>query len=143
MAFKIFEPIARAEINVDMIIQGSSGVPGRANISFTVPKEDYEKTMELARRVAEEIGAGPVHGNPQIAKISVIGVGMRSHTGVASLMFSSLARENINIHMISTSEIKISCVIDEKYTELAVRVLHDAFELHKDPNGGIQIREEV
>ncbi|SHF54313.1 aspartate kinase [Desulfacinum infernum DSM 9756] len=143
MAFKIFEPIAQAGINVDMIIQGSSGVPGRANISFTVPKADYEQTVALAEKVAREIGAGPVHGNAHIAKISVIGVGMRSHTGVASLMFDSLAKENINIHMISTSEIKISCVIDEKYTELAVRVLHDAFELHKDPNGGIRITEEA
>lgn len=142
MAFKLFHPIAEAGINVDMIIQGSSAVPGRANISFTVPKADYEKTLALAEKVSEEIGAGYVHGNPNIAKVSIIGVGMRSHTGVASVMFNALSTENINIHMISTSEIKISCVIDEKYTELAVRVLHDAFELHKDPGNGIRIAEE-
>lgn len=142
MALKLFHPIAEAGINVDMIIQGSSAVPGRANISFTVPKADYEKTLALAEKVSEEIGAGYVHGNPNIAKVSIIGVGMRSHTGVASVMFNALAKENINIHMISTSEIKISCVIDEKYTELAVRVLHDAFELHKDPGNGIRIAEE-
>lgn len=142
MAFKLFHPIAEAGINVDMIIQGSSAVPGRANISFTVPKADYEKTLALAEKVSGEIGAGYVHGNPNIAKVSIIGVGMRSHTGVASVMFNALAKENINIHMISTSEIKISCVVDEKYTELAVRVLHDAFELHKDPGNGIRIAEE-
>ncbi|ROQ92281.1 aspartate kinase [Desulfosoma caldarium] len=142
MAFKLFHPIAQAGINVDMIIQGSSAVPGRANISFTVPKADYEKTLALAEQVSKEIGAGYVHGNPNIAKVSIIGVGMRSHTGVASVMFGALAKENINIHMISTSEIKISCVIDEKYTELAVRVLHDAFELHKDPGNGIRVSEE-
>lgn len=142
MAFRLFDPIAQNGINVDMIIQGSSAVPGRANISFTVPKADYEKTMALAENLAKDIGAGQVHGNPNIAKVSVIGVGMRSHTGVASVMFQALAKENINIHMISTSEIKISCVIDEKYTELAVRVLHDAFELHKDPHNGIKIQEE-
>jgi aspartate kinase len=83
-----------------------------------------------------------VHSNPQIAKISVIGVGMRSHSGIAKLMFETLARENINLKMISTSEIKISCVIDEKYTELAVRVLHDAFQLDKEPNGIITVEEE-
>jgi aspartate kinase len=90
--------------------------------------------------VAAEIGAGKVHSNPRIAKISVIGVGMRSHTGVARLMFEVLARENINVKMISTSEIKISCVIDEKYTELAVRVLHDAFQLDKEHNGSMAIK---
>ncbi len=94
------------------------------------------------RTIATQIGAGKVHSNPQIAKISVIGVGMRSHSGVAKLMFETLARENINLKMISTSEIKISCVIDEKYTELAVRVLHDAFQLDKEPNGFITIAEE-
>jgi aspartate kinase len=97
--------------------------------------------MQIAERVAKEIDAG-VHSNPNIAKISVIGVGMRSHSGVATKMFEILARENINLKMISTSEIKISCVIDEKYTELAVRVLHDAFELDKEPGERITIREE-
>lgn len=143
MAAKLFLPISRAGINVDMIIQGSGSIPGRANISFTVPRTDYEKTVKTAEQMAAEIGAGNVHSNPQIAKISVIGLGMRSHSGVATKMFETLAKENINIKMISTSEIKISVVIDEKYTELAVRVLHDAFELDKDYHGRIQIREEI
>lgn len=143
MAAKLFLPISEAGINVDMIIQGSGSIPGRANISFTVPRTDYEKTVKMAEIIAQEIGAGNVHSNPQIAKISVIGLGMRSHSGVASKMFETLARENINIKMISTSEIKISVVIDEKYTELAVRVLHDAFELDKDYHGRIQIKEEA
>lgn len=143
MAAKLFLPFSEAGINVDMIIQGSGSIPGRANISFTVPRTDYEKTVKMADQMAREIGAGNVHSNPQIAKISVIGLGMRSHSGVASKMFETLARENINIKMISTSEIKISVVIDEKYTELAVRVLHDAFELDKEYHGRIQIKEEV
>lgn len=143
MAAKLFLPISEAGINVDMIIQGSGSIPGRANISFTVPRTDYERTVKMAEIIAQEIGAGNVHSNPQIAKISVIGLGMRSHSGVASKMFETLARENINIKMISTSEIKISVVIDEKYTELAVRVLHDAFELDKEYHGRIQVKEEV
>jgi aspartate kinase len=97
--------------------------------------------MRIAEGVAKGMDAG-VHSNPNIAKISVIGVGMRTHSGVASKMFETLARENINLKMISTSEIKISCVIDEKYTELAVRVLHDAFELEKEPGDRIKIHEE-
>lgn len=132
MAAKIFRPISQAGINVDLIVQGSGSIPGRANISFTVPKSHYEETLKLAEQVAKEIDAG-VHSNPNIAKISIIGVGMRSHSGVATRMFETLAAQNINLKMIATSEIKISCVIDEKYTELAVRVLHDAFELDKDP----------
>ncbi len=135
MAAKLFKPIAEAGVNVDMIIQGNSGIPGQANISFTVPRLDYDKTMTIAERVSREMGAGPVQGYTDIAKISIIGVGMRSHSGVATRMFDVLAQNNINIMMISTSEIKISCVIDEKYAELAVRVLHDAFELDKEPNG--------
>jgi len=139
MAAKIFQPLSEELINVDLIIQGSGSIPGRANISFTVPSPDFERTMKIVEGVSKEIDAGPVHGNPNISKISVIGLGMRNHSGVASKMFATLARENINLKMISTSEIKISCVIDEKYTELAVRVLHDAFELDKDPNGRIEI----
>jgi aspartate kinase len=93
--------------------------------------------------MAEEMGAGKVHSNPNIAKISVIGLGMRSHSGVACKIFETLSSQNINIKMISTSEIKVSCVIDEKYTELAVRVLHDAFELEKEPPlGTVKIKEE-
>lgn len=143
MAAKLFSPISQAGINVDMIIQGSGSIPGRANISFTVPRLDYEKTVKLAEKVAGEIGAGAVHSNPHIAKVSVIGLGMKSHSGVASKMFETLAGENINIKMISTSEIKISVVVDEKYTELAVRVLHDAFELDKEYHGRLEIKEEV
>lgn len=142
MAARIFRPISEENINVDLIVQGSGSIPGRANISFTVPKGDYEKTIKITEGTAQELGAGIVHSNPNIAKISIIGLGMRNHSGVARKMFDALARENINLKMISTSEIKISCVIDEKYTELAVRVLHDAFELDKDPHGTIQIREE-
>jgi aspartate kinase len=142
MAARVFRPIADAGINVDLIVQGGAGIPGRADISFTVPKTAHKKAMELVEAVAREIDAGPVHGNPNIAKISVIGVGMRSHSGVATKMFDSLASENINLKMISTSEIKISCIVDEKYAELAVRVLHDAFELDADPHGRIEIQEE-
>jgi len=141
MAAKLFRPISEAGINVDLIVQGSGSIPVRANLSFTVPKPHYEQTMRIAEEVAKGMDAG-VHSNPNIAKISVIGVGMRTHSGVASKMFETLARENINLKMISTSEIKISCVIDEKYTELAVRVLHDAFELEKEPGNRIEIQEE-
>jgi len=141
MAVKLFRPISEAGINVDLIVQGSGSIPGRANLSFTVPKPHYEQTMRIAEQVAKEIDAG-VHSNPSIAKISVIGVGMRSHSGVATKMFETLARENINLKMISTSEIKISCIIDEKYGELAVRLLHDAFALDKTPGERIKIQEE-
>jgi aspartate kinase len=142
MVASIFSPIADNKINVDMIVQGRGSVLGKANVSFTVPRGDYQKAVEVSEKVAAQIGAGKVHSNPQMAKISVIGVGMRSHSGVAKLMFETMARENINLKMISTSEIKISVVIDEKYTELAVRVLHDAFQLDKEPNGFITIAEE-
>ncbi len=135
MAAQIFKPIAAEGVNIDMIIQGSGSVPGRANISFTVPKPDFDKTLRIAERVAGELGAGKVHSNPNIAKISIIGVGMRNHSGVATRMFDTLANANINIKMISTSEIKISCVVDEKYAELAVRLLQDAFELDKESGG--------
>lgn len=143
MAARLFRPISDVKINVDLIVQGSGSIPGRADMSFTVPKPDYEKAIKIAERVAEEIGAGKVHSNPNIAKISVIGLGMRSHSGVACKIFETLSSQNINIKMISTSEIKVSCVIDEKYTELAVRVLHDAFELEKAPPlGTVKIKEE-
>lgn len=143
MAAKLFRPISDAKINVDLIVQGSGSIPGRADMSFTVPKPDYDKAIKLAERIAEEMGAGNVHSNPNIAKISVIGLGMRSHSGVACKIFETLSNQNINIKMISTSEIKVSCVIDEIYTELAVRVLHDAFELEKAPPlGTVKIKEE-
>jgi aspartate kinase len=144
MAAKLFQPISDANVNVDLIVQGSGSTPGVVNISFTVPKPDYEKTIAIAEQVAREIGAGSVHSNPLIAKISVIGLGMRSHSGVATKIFATLARENINLKMITTSEIKVSCIIDEKYTELAVRVLHDAFELEKEPPHGVmKVKEET
>ncbi|MGA2404644.1 MAG: aspartate kinase [Syntrophobacteraceae bacterium] len=144
IAAKVFRPIAAANINVDLIVQGGGGIPGRANISFTVPKTSYDQTIGILESIALEFGDCQVLGDPGIAKISIIGLGMRSHSGVATKMFETLARENINIKMIATSEIKISCIIDEKYTELAVRILHDAFELDKKLQGGgdIQIREE-
>ena len=143
MAAKLFRPISDAKINVDLIVQGSGSIPGRADMSFTVPKPDYDKAIRMTERMAEELGAGKVHSNPNIAKISVIGLGMRSHSGVACKIFETLSNQNINIKMISTSEIKVSCVIDEKYTELAVRVLHDAFELEKAPPlGTVKIKEE-
>ncbi len=142
MVAALFSPIADAKINVDMIVQGRGNIPGKTNVSFTVPRSDYQRALEVTEKVAARIGAGKPHSNPQIAKISVIGVGMRSHSGIAKLMFETLAQENINLKMISTSEIKISCIIDEKYTELAVRVLHDAFQLDKEPNGTLTVAEE-
>ena len=130
VAAKIFSPISEAGINVDMIIQNRHS--GKFNdLTFTVPTPDFEQAMELARRIAAEIGAEDVLGDTHIAKVSVIGVGMKNHSGVASRMFGALAAENINILMISTSEIRISCVISEKYAELAVRALHSEFGLDK------------
>jgi aspartate kinase len=102
------------------------------DLTFTVPKTDFKKTMNIVKKVAREIKAEQVLGDENIAKVSIIGLGMRNHAGVATTMFAALAKEGINIMMISTSEIKISCVIDEKYTELAVRSLHSAFNLDED-----------
>lgn len=130
IASQIFESVFQAGIVVDMIVQNTSE-DGYTDLTFTVPKPDFMKTMKLVSQVAEAIGAEKVLGDENIAKVSIIGVGMRSHAGVAKKMFESLAAENINIMMISTSEIKVSCVIEEKYTELAVRVLHEAFGLDK------------
>ena len=128
IAAKVFAPVATAGIVVDMIIQNMrSG--GQTDLTFTVPMTDFDRAMEIEREVAREIGAEDVLGDPEIAKVSVIGVGMKNHSGVASLMFTALADENINIRLISTSEIRISCVVTEKYAELAVRVLHSAFGL--------------
>lgn len=131
IAAKVLTPIAEAGIVVDMIIQ-SSPKNGTNDIAFTVPRTEYKAAMEIEQRVAAEIGAEGVLGDDGIAKISVVGVGMKSHSGVAAKMFSTLAAENINIRMISTSEIHISCVIVEKYAELAVRALHTAFGLDSD-----------
>ncbi len=131
VAAKLFKPIADANIVVDMIIQTSSTEKGCADVAFTVPKTDFSKALQIVREQVKEIGGKEVLSDENIAKVSIIGVGMRSHSNVAAQMFSALAKEGINIQMISTSEIKISCVIDSKYTELAVRALHDAFELDK------------
>ena len=131
VAAKIFAPIAEAGIVVDMIIQNIRP-DGQTDLTFTIPKAQFKTAMEIERKVAKEIGAEDVLGDKNIAMVSVVGVGMKNHSGVASMMFNTLARENINIMMISTSEIRISCVIEEKYTELAVRVLHTAFGLDKE-----------
>ena len=128
IAAKIFGPVADANIVVDMIIQNVSQ-ESLTDISFTVPRPDVKKTIEMMRSVVRDIGARELEVKEDIAKVSVVGVGMRSHSGVAVRMFSVLSKEGINIMMISTSEIKISCVIDAKYAELAVRALHKAFEL--------------
>jgi aspartate kinase len=128
IAAKLFGRVAEANIVVDMIVQNISQ-DGTTDISFTVPKPDYPKAMQIVSGVAKEIGAPQVVGDDKIAKVSIVGVGMRTHSGVAATMFEALAREKINIMMISTSEIKVSCVIDAKYAELAVRVLHDVFDL--------------
>jgi aspartate kinase len=131
VAAKLFKPIADANIVVDMIIQTSSTEKGCADVAFTVPQSDFSKTLQIVKEKIKEFGGKEVKSNEDIAKISIVGVGMRSHSNVATQMFSALAKEGINIQMISTSEIKISCIIDSKYTELAVRALHDAFELDK------------
>jgi aspartate kinase len=126
LAAKIFGPIADAGIIVDMIIQNASA-DGTTDLTFTVPRGDYEKAKAILDATAREIGAQGVAGQLDVAKVSIVGVGMRTHAGIAARMFEVLSAEGINIQMISTSEIKISVVIDEKYTELAVRTLHDAF----------------
>ncbi|MGA7146339.1 MAG: aspartate kinase [Desulfobacterales bacterium] len=131
VAAKIFAPLAEAGIVVDMIIQNIRP-EGQTDLTFTIPKAQFKTAMDIERKVAEEIEAQDVLGDKSIAMVSVVGLGMKNHSGVASMMFNTLARENINIMMISTSEIRISCVIEEKYTELAVRVLHNAFGLDKE-----------
>ena len=128
VAFKILGPVSAANIEVDMIVQNVSH-DNTTDFTFTVNNNDYEKALGVLRQTAESIGAREVGGTTDIAKVSIVGVGMRSHAGVASRMFEALAKENINIQMISTSEIKVSVVIEEKYLELAVRALHSAFEL--------------
>ena len=134
VAHRILGPIADANVEVDMIVQ-NVGADNSTDFTFTVHRNDYEKALELLRSAATELNAREVAGDTHIVKISVVGVGMRSHAGIASRMFEALSRETINIRMISTSEIKISVVVDEKYLELAVRALHDAFELENEPVG--------
>jgi aspartate kinase len=136
IAAQLFTPLSAANITVDMIIQNVSH-EGSTDMTFTVPRGDFKKALKIVEETAAKIGAAGVESNENIAKISIVGVGMRSHSGIASKMFETLSAEGVNIQMISTSEIKVSCVIDDKYTELAVRVLHAAFGLD---NG--QVTEE-
>ena len=128
VASRIFGPIGAANILVDMIIQ-NVGQGDLTDLSFTIPRGDLHKAVDLANRIAKDIGARSVELKDRIAKVSLVGVGMRTHSGVAARMFETLAREGINIMMISTSEIKISCVIEEQHLEPAIRALHEAFEL--------------
>ena len=129
IAAKLFTDIAKANLVVDMIVQNVSSDGKSADISFTVPKTDFNKAFKLTEDIAKELGAKGVVQRDDIAKISIVGVGMRTHSGVAAQMFDTLAKHGINILTISTSEIKVSCIIESKYTELAVRVIHDAFGL--------------
>jgi aspartate kinase len=132
VAYRILGEVANNNINVDMIIQ-NVGADGTTDFTFTVHRSDFEPALKVLKKVAGQLTAREVTGDDKIAKISVVGVGMRSHAGIASTMFKTLADENINIQMISTSEIKISVVVDEKYLELAVRALHAAFGLDQKP----------
>ncbi len=133
IAFQILGPVAQANIDVDVIIQNMSH-EGKTDFSFTVHRNDYERTIELLKTVVlPKTGSATVTGDTKICKVSIVGIGMRSHVGVASKMFGALSDEGINIQMITTSEIKTSVVIDEKYMELAVRALHKAFDLEQKP----------
>jgi len=129
VAYRILGSVSEANIEVDMIVQNVAADQRTTDFTFTVHRNDYERALEILERTAHALGAANVEGNRKIVKISLVGVGMRSHAGIATKMFQSLANEGINILMISTSEIKISVVVDEKYLELGVRALHEAFEL--------------
>ena len=131
IAYRILGPVSDGNIEVDMIVQNTSA-DQTTDFTFTVQRDDYDRVMDILQKVVDDIEAGEVQGDAKIAKISLVGVGMRSHAGVASKMFKVLSDESINIQMISTSEIKISVVVDEKYLELAVRALHSAFELNEE-----------
>ena len=131
IATKILGPVTKANIEIDMIVQNVSEA-GYTDFTFTVHRNDYAAVLALVEKISSELGAKKVVGNDAIVKVSIVGVGMRSHAGIANIMFETLAEENINILMISTSEIKISVVIDEKYLELGVRSLHAAFKLDED-----------
>jgi aspartate kinase len=133
IASSIFGPLAKEGVLVDMIIQNTSR-DGHTDMTFTIPKIDLKKTLTILEEVQKRIGAKEIQHDVGVCKVSVIGVGMRNHSGVASRAFESLANENVNILMISTSEIKITCLIEDKYAELAVRTLHEAFQLDKEPN---------
>jgi len=131
IAYQILGEVADANIDVDVIIQNVSH-DGKTDFSFTVHRNEYEKAIGvLESKVKDHIGAKQIVGDPKIAKVSIVGIGMRSHVGIASLMFRTLAEEGINMQMISTSEIKISVVVEDKYMELAVRALHKAFGLEQ------------
>ena len=132
IAYQILGPVADANIDVDMIVQ-NVGHANTTDFTFTVHRNDYARAMAIVQNTATAIGAREVNGDDKIAKVSIVGVGMRSHVGIARQMFETLAKENINLQMISTSEIKISVVVEDKYMELAVRALHLAFELDKAP----------
>jgi aspartate kinase len=131
IASKILCPVADNNIEVDMIIQNIAA-DETTDFTFTVHRNDYQKSKQVLEEICKELGAKQVTGDDSIVKVSIVGVGMRSHAGIASTMFKVLADEGINIRMISTSEIKISVVVDEKYLELAVRALHKAFDLEKE-----------
>jgi len=133
VAHSLLGPISNANIEVDMIVQNIAPDGGTTDFTFTVHRNDYKRAMAILEKPANEMGAREVSGDDRIVKVSLVGVGMRSHAGIASTMFGALAKEGINIRMISTSEIKISVVIDEKYLELAVRTLHEAFKLDQAP----------
>ena len=132
IAYRILGPIADANIEVDMIVQNIAE-DSTTDVTFTVHRRDYDKAMEILQRAAKTMGARQVTGDNKIIKISLVGVGMRSHAGIASKMFEALSKEGINIRMISTSEIKVSVVVDEKYLELGIRALHEAFQLDQKP----------
>lgn len=130
IAYQILGPIADANVDVDMIVQ-NVGHENTTDFTFTVHRNDFSRAMDIVKKIAGEIGAREVKGDDKIAKVSIVGVGMRSHVGIARNMFEALSKEGINIQMISTSEIKISVVVEDKYMELAVRILHQAFNLDK------------
>ena len=134
VAYQILGPISEANIEVDMIVQNIAPDGATTDFTFTVNRSEFEKALAILGKTARELGAREVTGDNKIVKISLVGVGMRSHAGIASTMFAALAREGVNIRMISTSEIKISVVVDEKYLELGVRTLHDAFNLERPGN---------
>ncbi|SMN01844.1 Aspartokinase [uncultured Candidatus Thioglobus sp.] len=132
IAYRILKPISEANIEVDMIVQSVSAREGLTNFAFTVHRNDFDKAQDILASICKDLGAKAVQSDDKVVKVSLVGIGMRSHAGIAAQMFEVLHQENVNIQMISTSEIKISVVIDEKYLELAVRSLHSAFELDKE-----------
>ena len=134
VAHQLLGPIADANIEVDMIVQNIAPDGATTDFTFTVNRNDYKRALDILTQIATELGAREVSGDDKIVKVSLVGVGMRSHAGIAATMFGTLAKEGVNIRMISTSEIKISVVVDEKYLELAVRSLHDAFNLAQPQN---------